>query len=106
MVNLTTEELLRRLPGRYPILRYEDFIDNPRGAIGHIVDLVEESVPHLPLMSGNRVEPKPNHTISGNPSRFRSGLVELLLDDEWKTKMNLLAQRNRNDNDLAVAFEI
>ena len=28
-----------------------------------------------------------DHTVSGNPSRFRTGKIELRPDEEWKVKM-------------------
>ena len=41
----------------------------------------------LDLIEGQAVRLGPSHTISGNPMRFRHGLVPLRLDDAWKEGM-------------------
>jgi hypothetical protein len=31
----------------------------------------------------------PNHSVSGNPSRFSTGVVKFRPDDEWQQRMQL-----------------
>ena len=49
--------------------------------------VVEEAfgnVEELPFLDDRRVELGPNHNLAGNPNRFRSGAVEIRLDDAWR----------------------
>jgi hypothetical protein len=65
------------------LLRYEDFVSNPRASIEAIVRMVGEDGSGLPFEQDDTVRLSGNHTISGNPSRFRTGAVALRSDDEW-----------------------
>jgi hypothetical protein len=76
-------------------LRYEDLIAQPRanvlgllrglGNIGHelSIDYLEDHAVHL----------APSHGLSGNPSRFRHGRIELDLDEEWVRQMPTTERR-------------
>ena len=74
-------------------LRYEDFIVRPREAVRGILSLVGVEQTMLPFIGEHQVLLKPRHTVSGNPSRFKSGVIELSLDDEWKTRLNDSSKR-------------
>jgi len=87
ILNLMTEMLWKQLPGRYVMLRYEDFVRSPRQSLESILTLVGESPTQLPLVAEDQVEILVNHTVSGNPSRYKSGIVKLHLDEEWKSMM-------------------
>ena len=76
-------------PGRYLRLRYEDFVADPREALTRILRMVGEGGADLPFVSGRAVELGVSHTVAGNPNRFKTGGIELRLDDEWKGKMRL-----------------
>lgn len=91
--NAATEVLLGRPAGRYMRLRYEDFVEKPREAVGRILELVGEEVPKLPFVSEREVELGTTHTVSGNPSRFRTGTVELRADEEWRRSMKTSDER-------------
>jgi Sulfotransferase family len=81
--NLATEALWRRCPGRYIMLRYEDFVAEPHKPIGRVLELVgEERVPR-PHVAEHEVELRVNHNVWGNPDRFRTGKVEIRPDREW-----------------------
>jgi hypothetical protein len=83
-------EVIARLGGaRSARLRYEDFVVDPVGAlVGATAALgVPLSAADLPEMDGPRVVLGPSHGLSGNPSRFRSGSVELRRDDGWRAAM-------------------
>ena len=82
--NRTLERYWRGRPDRYRRLRYEDFVsDGPAEARG-IVDWIAESWNGDPFTAADRVRLGENHTVWGNPSRFKRGIVELRLDDEWQ----------------------
>ena len=85
--NLGTELLWRRSPKRYLMLRYEDFIAEPRKTIGRVLELVREETAPLPHVAEHEVELGANHNIWGNPNRFQTGLVRLRPDDEWASRM-------------------
>lgn len=85
--NLGTEALWRRSPKGYLMLRYEDFIAEPRKTIGRVLELVREEEAPLPHVTEHEVELGTNHNIWGNPNRFKTGLVRLRPDDEWVYRM-------------------
>ncbi len=85
--NLAAEALRRRHDaGRSLLLRYEDFVARPRPTVQRIVDLVGESPEALPFENDRTVRLGRNHTVSGNPDRFKTGSVKLREDAEWAAK--------------------
>ncbi len=85
--NLSTEAAWRRHPERYLMLRYEDFVAEPRKAIRQALKLAGEETAPLSHMADHEVELGVNHTVWGNASRFRSGMVEIRPDREWVSRM-------------------
>lgn len=90
--NLMAEAFWKKQSSRYLRLRYEDFVVNPRENLACILNFVEEEAFSLPAR-GHLVNIGVNHTVGGNPSRFKTGAVELRLDDEWRTKMKRLDEK-------------
>lgn len=90
MVNLAAEWLCRRVgPGRSIRVRYEDFVDDPRGQIARIVALVGEE-PHLPATGLAPFEPQ--HQVAGSRHRMQKSLA-IRGDDKWKREMPGWKQR-------------
>lgn len=90
MVNLAAELLCRRVgPGRSIRVRYEDFVDDPRGTIGRIVGLVGEA-PHIPATCLAPFEPQ--HQVAGSRHRMQKALT-IRGDDKWKREMPGWQQR-------------
>jgi hypothetical protein len=58
-------------------------VHDPQDAIRRIATLVGEHPATLPFLDDHTVRLRPNHTVSGNPSRFRTGDIALREDDEW-----------------------
>ena len=87
--NAAAEALWRRSRERYLLLRYEDLVADPRAALLRVLELVGEGDRDLPFVRGSEVDLGINHTVAGNPNRFRTGTVKLRLDDEWKRRMRL-----------------
>ncbi len=84
--NLAAEALRRRSPGsppRHMLLRYEDFVAEPRRAIGRVLELVGEEAASRPHVGAREVKLGVNHNVWGNPGRFRTGTVEIKPDKEW-----------------------
>jgi len=71
----------------YLAVRYEDFCDDPRATVTRIFSHCGIDDDGLNWCSQNEVEVNPQHSISGNPSRFNVGRVEIRPDTAWKTRM-------------------
>jgi hypothetical protein len=67
-------------------LRYEDFAASPRETIAAVLAFLGEDA-ELPFADGATVELGVNHTVAGNPNRFRTGPVTIALDSEWRSRM-------------------
>jgi hypothetical protein len=74
-------------------VRYEDLVSEPQRALDRITSLVDVPVPQLPLVGGNRLHIDTDHTVWGNPNRFKAGIIELSLDDAWVTQMSATSRR-------------
>jgi hypothetical protein len=68
-------------------LRYEDFVARPGAAVDRILSFIQEPPASIPWTDDGGVVLGPNHTVSGNPVRFRTGSIELTEDDRWRTGM-------------------
>ena len=71
----------RRLP--YLRLRYEDLMADPLGSVEALCRFGGVTARH-PALGPDHVVLEPSHTVSGNPSRFAVGRVELRRDDAWR----------------------
>jgi hypothetical protein len=99
--NLAAEALRRRHDReRSMLLRYEDFVADPRAAIQSMAALVRVSPARVPIEGKRTALLAPNHTVSGNPSRFTTGSVELRMDDEW------MARQRARDRALVTAVAL
>jgi hypothetical protein len=86
-------ELLRRhIPrDRWLRVKYEDFVARPEATVDRMLAFVR--VPASgPFVGPDTVQLGMNHTLAGNPNRFRTGSVRITEDDEWKSRM---ARRDR-----------
>ena len=82
--NLHSEAVRRRYgPERSLLVRYEDFVAHPQRTLGEIVHMVGEGPREFPFVGAKTATLHPNHSVSGNPSRFETGSVSLRIDDEW-----------------------
>lgn len=84
--NLAAELLLKWPNNRYLRVRYEDFVNNPQKTLQRVLDILNESSP-TDFLTGHTAMLGTNHTLSGNPTRFLTGEVSLVPDDEWETEM-------------------
>ena len=84
--NLLGDAVRHRMPNQHRmLLRYEDFVANPEDVVRRILRLVDVRVESLPFLTEHLVRLEPNHSVSGNRSRFARGEVELRMDDEWRS---------------------
>ncbi|MGD9763483.1 MAG: sulfotransferase [Candidatus Binatia bacterium] len=77
---------------RYVRVYYEDFARDPARVLTRILVALGEPTA-LPFLRGRTLTLAPNHTASGNPSRFLVGEVEVRPDEEWRTAMATRARR-------------
>ena len=70
-------------------LRYEDFVNNPMFYLAKTLARLgfDDEAGSLPIVDGREISLSVDHTVSGNPSRFKTGNIELRPDEEWKVKM-------------------
>jgi hypothetical protein len=73
-------------PDRWMFLRYEDFATQPRAAVARILAFLGEDA-EAPFVDDETVVLGVNHTVAGNPNRFRVGRVRVRLDGEWARRM-------------------
>ncbi len=73
--------------GRALLVRYEDFVAQPRKVIDQIVGAVGEPTEPSAFVNERTVMLGPNHTVSGNPSRFSTGIVQLREDCDWRHEL-------------------
>jgi hypothetical protein len=90
--NLASEEVRRRRRRgeQWLLVRYEDFAEAPVHALTQIVEMVGEDPRTIPLHANRSFRLTGNHSVSGNPSRFLSGLVEVRPDNKWLEDMGKL----------------
>ena len=82
--NIAAESLRRKVPSdKWRLLRYEDFVTDPVESIWSVVSLAGENPKWIPVERPRTALLGSNHTASGNPSRFKTGRIELREDDEW-----------------------
>lgn len=90
--NLATEALWNRrnapAGSRYFRMRYEDFADAPRDTVRDLVEFAGAPVEaiELPFTAPHVARMRENHAFAGNPSRFRSGEIEIRADEKWRTR--------------------
>ena len=68
-------------------LRYEDFARRPKACVSQILEFIGHGDRQLPFVSNRTVELGTTHTVSGNPDRLRSGLVEIAEDGDWRASL-------------------
>jgi hypothetical protein len=78
------------LVGTSPGIKYEDLARSPKDVVRDVLKFagVEEG---LTFFSGDKsVDLGLNHTVSGNPMRFKTGPIDIRHDDEWTRSMRPL----------------
>jgi hypothetical protein len=72
-------------------LRYEQLVADPRTALQSVLELagLDATAEAFGFVDpiGPAVELAPSHSVAGNPMRFRSGRLGLVLDEEWRERM-------------------
>ncbi len=85
--NILNLLLMLKKPSRhYSLMRYEDVMRDPAGAVAALWRFLDEPPPRLDFLDASPLSLHPSHTVNGNPNRFQSEVV-LRLDNEWQEKM-------------------
>jgi hypothetical protein len=82
--NRAAHAITRRYAERSMLLRYEDFTADPAGTISSLLRLCGADPAANPVQ-GRTIELQGNHTVTGNPDRFRTGATVIrAADDAWR----------------------
>jgi hypothetical protein len=79
-------ELLRRGSRRSARLRYDDLTSDPLPALGTALAALDIEA-DLHFLQQRTLQLGPNHTVAGNPLRFRRGNVAIEPDLEWRSRL-------------------
>ena len=69
---------------RYMRVRYEDLVSDPKGIVNRILSFVEEPQLSLPQFKGSIVHLTGQHSVAGNPVRFKQGEIMIERSSEWE----------------------
>ncbi len=85
--NVACEAVTHRYPQRSVFLRYEEFIADPARSVGALLRLAGGDPAANPVR-GRVIELHTNHTVTGNPDRFRTGATHIRdTDDSWRARL-------------------
>jgi len=77
----------------YALIRYEDLVARPGPELSRTLSEIGLGSPELAFIRDDEVRLRPTHSVSGNPSRFAVGRLELQLDLEWEITMSMRDRR-------------
>ena len=86
-------ELIRKrvTPDRWLRVRYEDFVATPEVILEQVAEQFGLSRNGWPL-DGRGLQLGTHHTVEGNPSRFKTGRLKIVPDEEWSKNMPRVAR--------------
>lgn len=90
ILNGLADLLWERDSARFRLIRYEDFVVQPRRVLQAILDHADESDAAPPLVGEDALDIRSHHIIAGNANRFQTGRVRLSLDNEWRHRLRRL----------------
>ena len=81
--------LLRPVGTPVTFARYEDFVATPVAETVRIMSAAGHAVrpDEMTFLTDTRVDLLANHSVAGNPMRFRHGRIELTHDQAWRDKL-------------------
>jgi hypothetical protein len=93
LINSRCERFRGLAPDAYCQVRYEDFAENWHGALLDGAAALFERPAGAAMDDGRKAFVTAQHSISGNPSRFSLGEVELRPDTSWRDALTALDRR-------------
>lgn len=79
--------LLSRLDVPYMRIRYEEFARSPAATVDRVLRFVDEPGEPDPALARGELRADGNHTVSGNPLRYRRDPMPIEPDLEWREAM-------------------
>ncbi|MCS5697196.1 sulfotransferase [Desulfofundulus thermocisternus] len=80
--------LLRNRVGLYKVVEYDTLAERPKTTVSKILEWLCVKSANLDFfINENWVKLGIDHTVSGNPIRFKQGVMEIRPDREWMEKM-------------------
>lgn len=76
-------QMLRGASNGYAVVRYEDLVAEPRERLAAALERLGIGA-DLGFLRNSRLELGANHTVAGNPLRFKRGTVPIRADAEWR----------------------
>lgn len=75
---------VQRTGDKYLRLSYEELVMDPHRCLDRMLKFLDEDMgDRNPWIDASSVLLRENHTIGGNPNRFKRGSVDLVIDDDW-----------------------
>lgn len=71
----------------YKLVHYRELVARPQAIVGEIAAFIGAPADFSAWTGERVIELGENHTLAGNPGRFKHGRVEIRSDDEWREKM-------------------
>ncbi len=89
VVNKISFDLSKESNVQYLLVRYEDLVSNPKEVLKKIYSFLnlEDNLESL-FLDEKTILLSQNHTVAGNPMRFKTGEIKLSPDEKWKFSMN------------------
>ena len=99
-------DLLDALGTRRVLVRYEDFVADPRLTLQRLAVLTGVAADTAPFLDveGRVANLVSAHTVAGNPMRFRTGPLEVRRDDDWREQLRPWQRRTIKAATLPVRF--
>lgn len=85
--NAVTEMLWAQRADHYRLVRYEDLVAHPERVLRDLAEFAGIDPESWPFRSEREVDLDVTHSVAGNPSRMRSGVIALDADLEWMSHM-------------------
>jgi hypothetical protein len=90
--NLAAREITSHSPANSLFIRYEDFVSDPGASVSALLRLCGADDAESPVR-GSVVDLRANHTVTGNPDRFRTGTTIIRdTDDAWRRELPAAAK--------------
>jgi len=80
-------QIFRKINDRYFFLYYEDLASHPQKMVAQTLTHLRLPYPGPKFINDHTIELRPNHTVAGNPMRFKQGVIEIRPDIDWAGKM-------------------
>ena len=71
----------------YKRVHYRQLVARPQAVVADIAAFAGQPADHSDWIAGSVIKLGDNHTVGGNPVRFKRGRMEIRSDDEWREKM-------------------